>query len=156
MATHTEPSPLEQLTALLDQHGRDAAEWRKKLPALRAKTAAAGAILDRLARTWPTDPAPRRGYADVVLAAPSKDWAEKLAAQLRVLLPAARVELGAGPEQRSNAPLLFGFTVSCQVSLPGVPGTKTNRQVRAALATIKGLEVDYSEPLDLIVVSPSG
>jgi hypothetical protein len=29
-------------------------------------------------------------------------------------------------------------------------------QVRAALAKLEGLEVDYSESLDLVVVAPSG
>jgi hypothetical protein len=71
MTTHAEPSPLQQLTTLLEEHGRRAAEWREKLPTLRAKTAATGAVLDGLARTWPSDSPPRRQYVDVVLAAPS-------------------------------------------------------------------------------------
>jgi nitrate reductase NapAB chaperone NapD len=37
-----------------------------------------------------------------------------------------------------------------------VRGSKATEQVRAALANIEGLEIDYSEPLDLVVVSPSG
>jgi hypothetical protein len=37
-----------------------------------------------------------------------------------------------------------------------VHGAKATGQVRAALAKIEGLEIDYSEPLDLVVVSPSG
>jgi hypothetical protein len=51
---------------------------------------------------------------------------------------------------------LTGFTVRCQVSLPGVPGATVTEQVRAALANMDGLEVDYSEPLDLVVVTPIG
>ncbi|HSZ15311.1 MAG TPA: hypothetical protein VK790_14850 [Solirubrobacteraceae bacterium] len=42
------------------------------------------------------------------------------------------------------------------MSLPGVRGAKVTEQVRAALADMEGLEIDYSEPLDLVVVSPSG
>jgi hypothetical protein len=35
-------------------------------------------------------------------------------------------------------------------------GAKATEQVRAALANVEGLEIDYSEPLELVVVSPSG
>jgi nitrate reductase NapAB chaperone NapD len=37
-----------------------------------------------------------------------------------------------------------------------VRGAKATEQVRTALANIEGVEIDYSEPLDLVVVSPSG
>jgi hypothetical protein len=51
---------------------------------------------------------------------------------------------------------LTGFTVRCQVSLPGMRGAKVTEQVRAALVNMDGLGVHYSESLDLVVVSPSG
>jgi hypothetical protein len=157
MTTDAQSSPFEELTVLLDEYGRQAAEWRERLPTLRARTAATGVMLDRLARTWPTDPPPRRGYADVVLAAPSKDWAEDVADRLRVILPAGtRVELGRGSESPRDAPLSSECTVNCEVWLAGVYGKKATAQVRTALATIEGLKVAYSESLDLVVVSPSG
>lgn len=157
MATQAQPSPLEQLTALLDEYGRETAEWREKLPTLQAKTAAIGAVLDRLAETWPTDPPPRHEYADIVLAAPDMEWAENVATRLRnTLPPGAQIDLGEpGASLRDRRPPA-GFTVRCQVSLPGVPGTKATGQVRAALANMGGLEIDFSEPLNLIVVSPTG
>jgi hypothetical protein len=155
MATDTQPSPLEQLTALLDEYGRQTSEWWEKLPILRAKTVASGVVLDRLAQTWPTDPPPRRGYADVVLAAPTREWAREIVAQLRNALPfGAQVDLGARGEGLRDGQPLTGFTVSCQVSAPGVSGATVTKQVRTALANMEDLEVDYTEPLDLIVVSP--
>jgi hypothetical protein len=54
----------------------------------------------------------------------------------------------------TGAPAPFGFTVRCQVSLTGTPAEKATGQVRAALAGMNDLDVDYSEPRDLVVVSP--
>ncbi len=157
MTTQAQPTPLEQLTALLDEYGRQTAEWREKLPTLRAKTAAIGAVLDRLAETWPTDPPPRHKYADVVLAAPEREWAEHVATRLRNALPSGvQIDLGGPGESPRDGRPPTGLIVRCQVSLPGVSGAKATKQVRAALANMGGLEIDYSEPLNLIVVSPSG
>jgi hypothetical protein len=72
----TEPTPLEQLTALLDERADASEEWRKMLPTLRARSAATSAVLSELARTSPTDSRPTRDYVDIVLAAPSRDWAQ--------------------------------------------------------------------------------
>jgi hypothetical protein len=157
MAAHAEPSPLERLQSLVHAQAGPALEWRTKLPTLRAQSAATSAILRELARTPPTTPRPEREYADVVLAAPTKEWAEDVAGRLRHALPSeAQVRLGAPGESLRDGQTLTGFTVRCQVSLPGVRGAKATEQVRAALANIEGLEIDYSEPLDLVVVSPSG
>lgn len=157
MTTQAQLSPLEQLTALLDEYGRQTAEWLEKLPTLQAKTAATGAVLDRLAQTWPTDPPPRREYADVVLAAPEREWAEHVASRLSNALPSGvQIDLGAPDESLRDGGPPTGLTVRCQVSLPGWSGAKTTEEVRAALANMGGLEIDFSEPLNLIVVSPSG
>jgi hypothetical protein len=115
------------------------------------------AVLGELARTPSSTPLPLREYADVVLAAPTREWAEDVADRLRNALPSGvRVDFGAPGEGLRDGPPLTGFTVRCQVSLPGVRGAKVTEQVRAALADMEGLEIDYSEPLDLVVVSPSG
>ncbi len=133
-----------------------AREWLAKLPTLRAQSAAISVVLE-LARTPPTAPRPERDYADVVLAAPTKEWAEDVADRLRKVLPSGvQIDLGAPGEGLRDGEPLTGFTVRCQVSLPGVHGAKATAQVRAALANMEGLEIDYSEPLDLVVVSPSG
>lgn len=157
MATHAELSPLEHLHALVRDHAGPAREWRTKLPTLRAQSAATSFLLRELARTPPASAAPERGYADVVLAAPTKEWMEDVADRLRRALPAgAQVQPGTPGEPLQEGQPLTSFTVSCQVSLPGAPGAAVTRQVRAALAKLEGLEVDYSESLDLVVVAPSG
>jgi hypothetical protein len=114
-------------------------------------------MLGELARTSPVTRVPERGYADLVFAAPTKEWAEDVADRLRRTLPSTvQVDLGAAGDGLRDGQPLTGFTVRCQVSLPGMRGAKATEQVRAALANMEGLEIDYSEPLDLVVVSPSG
>lgn len=157
MTTRAEPSPLEHLQALLQEQAGQAREWRMKLPTLRAQASATSFTLEELARTPPTTSVPERGYADVVLAAPTKEWAEEVAGRLRDALPSGvQVDLGAPGEPLRDGQPLTGFTVRCQVSLPGVPGAVVTGRVRAALAKMEDLEIDYSEPLDLVVVAPSG
>jgi len=157
MTTRAEPSPLEHLQALMQDQAAPAREWRMKLPTLRAQASATSFKLGKLARTQPTTSVPERGYADVVLAAPTKEWAEDVADRLRDALPPdVQVELGAPGEPLRDGQPLTGFTVSCQVSLPGLPGATVTEQVCAALVNMEGLEVDYSEPLDLVVVAPIG
>jgi len=72
------------------------------------------------------------------------------------LASGVQVDLGVPGEGLRDAQPLTGVTVRCQVSLPGVRGAKATEQVRAALASMEDLEIDYSEPLALVVVSPSG
>jgi hypothetical protein len=156
MTTRAEPSPLEQLQALVQAQAGPAREWRMKLPALRAQTSATSTVLEELARTRPAVSLSERGYADVVLAAPTEEWANDVAERLRDALPAgAQVNLGAGGESLRDGQPLTGFTVRCQISLPGVQGATVTRQVRAALAQWGDLDLGYSEPLDLVVVAPS-
>jgi hypothetical protein len=157
MTARAQPSPLEHLQTMIQDHAGPAREWRTKLPTLRAQASATSFKLGELARTPAASSVPERGYADVVLAAPNKEWAEDVANRLRDALPAeVRVELGVPGEPLRDGQPLTGFTVSCQVLLPGVSGTAVTRQVRAVLAKIESLETDYSEPLDLVVVAPSG
>ncbi len=157
VTTRAEPSPLEHLQALVQKQAGPAREWRTRLPTLRAQTAATSFKLGELARTQPATSRPEHGYADVVLAAPTKEWANDVADRIRDALPAGvQVDLGAPGEPLHDGQPLTAFTVRCQVSLPGVPGAAVTRQVRAALANMEGLEIDYSELLDLVVVAPSG
>jgi hypothetical protein len=156
MATHAEPSPLERLQLLVREQAGPAREWRTKLPILRAQSAAISALLEELART-PITPVPERGFAALVLAAPTRDWAEDVVARLHNALPSgAEVALGAPGEGLRDGQLLTGFTVRCQVSLPGMRGAKATGRVRAALANMEDVKVDYSELLDLVAVSPAG
>ncbi|HLM87194.1 MAG TPA: hypothetical protein VK272_13505 [Solirubrobacteraceae bacterium] len=155
MATQAQPSAREQLARLLDEQSRRTAEWLERLPAVRAKSAAMGVVLDRLANTWPTDPPPRHPYADVVLATPDKLWAEDVATRLRnALPPGARIDLGTFVPSAGDGEWMTTFTVRCPVSLPGVSGAKTTERVCAALAAMDDLVVDYTEVLSLVVVYP--
>jgi hypothetical protein len=88
MATHAEPSPLERLQSLAHAQAGPAREWRTKLPTLRAQASATSAVLGELARTPLATPLPDREYADVVLSAPTREWAEDVADRLRNALPA--------------------------------------------------------------------
>jgi hypothetical protein len=149
-----EPTPLEQLTSLLDERADASEQWRKMLPTLRARSAATSTMLSELARS-PADSRPTRDYVDIVLAAPSRDWAQDVTDRLRQALPLARVELGVSGAPLPDAPPP-GYTVRCHVSLPGVSNGKAVAEVRTALAKRADLEVDYSEPIDLVVVTPRG
>lgn len=156
MTTHAERSPLERLQSMIRDQAGPAREWREKLPILRAQSAATAALLDALAQT-PITPVPEREFAALVLAAPTRDWAEDVAARLHNALPSgAEVALGVPGEGPRDGPPLPGFTVRCRVSLPGVRGAKATEQVRAALANMGDLKIDYSELLDLVAVSPAG
>jgi hypothetical protein len=157
VTTQAESSPLQRLQSLVHAQAAAAREWRAKLPTLRAQTSATLFLLEELARTPPTSPIPDRAHADVVLSAPTREWAEDVASRLRHALPSeARIDLGAPGDTRRDGQPLTVFTVRCQVSLPGMRGAQATKQVRAALANMEDLETDYSKPLDLIVVSPSG
>jgi len=151
----TKPSPLEQLRTLVDERAGSAIDWRDSLATLRAQASATSAVLSELAQTPLTDSPPQRKYVDIVLAAPSRDWAEDVASRLLQALPLARVELGTPGERLPDAPRP-GYTVRCQLSLPGVSNGKAVAEVCAALEKMDDLEVDYSKPIDLIVVTPRG
>jgi hypothetical protein len=151
----TEPTPLEQLTTLLDERADASEQWRKMLPTLRARSAGTSVVLSELARTSPTDSRSTRDYVDIVIAAPSRDWAQDVTDRLRQALPLARVELGVPGAPLPEAPPP-GYTVRCHVSLPGVSNGKAVAEARSALAKMTDLEVDYSESIDLIVVTPRG
>lgn len=148
---------LDELKTLAAQQTTRASEWNDSLSTIRAQASATSVILDQLAQTPPTEPKPRREYVAVVLAAPSQGWANDVVDRLRNGLPSgARVELGGPGEALRDAPPPTGYTVRCQVFVPGVPGAKASEMVRSVLARMDDLEVDYSEPIDLIVVAPRG
>jgi hypothetical protein len=156
MATHAEQSPMERLQAMVDAQAGQALEWRTKLPILRAQSAATSVMLGELARTPSIAPRPDRDYADVVIAAHTREWAESVADRLRSALPSGHVDLGAPGEGLGDSRPLTGYTVRCQVWLPGARGAKATAQVRSVLAKMDDLVIDYSVSLDLLAVSPSG
>jgi hypothetical protein len=155
MPKNAELPPPDRLQSLVQAHAARAREWRMKLPTLRAQSSATSFMLRELARTPPGGVAHKSAYADVVLAAPTKQWADQVANRLRRALPSgAQVDLMCGEPQPQAQPLT-SLIVRYRVSLPGVPGMVTTEQVRAALARMEELETRYSETLGLVVVAPS-
>lgn len=130
--------------------------WRASLPTLRAQSLATSVILQRLAETPVLAvPAPQSAAVDVVLAAPSKEWAQDVERRLRDALPKADVRLGQPSERLPDAPPPSGFTVRCEVVvLPKTAHGEVRDAVLRAFRSMGGLEIDYSEPIDLIVVAP--
>jgi hypothetical protein len=150
----TDSSPLEELKDLLAREAPSVDIWRDSLPTLRAQAAATSIVLQRLAQTpVSTVPQPRSAPVEVVLAAPSKDWAEGIERRLREALPQADMRLGRPGERLPEAPPP-GFTVRCEVRLPKITHANARDAVLHAFRSMDGLEVDYSESIDLIVVAP--
>lgn len=151
-----ESSPLEELSELLAKHAPSASRWLDSLPTLRARASATSVILQELAQT-PASARPRRtAGVRLVLAAPSKEWAENVECRLREALPQdATVRCAQPGERLPHAPPPPGCTVRREVVLPKSSAAIARRDVLAALSSITGLEIDYSEPIDLIVVAPA-
>jgi hypothetical protein len=148
------PAP-DRLKELLEEQSAQARRYAHEVPFLRAAAGATSAALTQLAETPPGTPLPRRTYVDIVLDAPDRGWAEKIAARLRSELPDAQVNLGPSSAGLQAAPPPSGYVVRCEVSWPG-QARDAKGAVRKVLAGMSDVEVDYSEPIDLVVVRPSG
>jgi hypothetical protein len=151
----TDPSPLEELKDLLAKTAPAAKAWRDALPILRAQSSATSVVLQELART-PISAVrrPRTAGVDVVLAAPSREWAEDLVSRLEDALPQARLRFGQPGERLPDASPPECI-LRCEVLLPKVLHTEARDVVLRAFRSMDGLKVDYSEPIDLIVVAPA-
>jgi hypothetical protein len=148
----TRSSSLQQLETLINEQAQSARDWRDELATLRARSYGTSVALTELARKPLGETAPRQ-YVDVVLAAPSENWAKDVERRLRHELPTAQVRLEAeGPLAPPPPPLVY--TVRCEVSLPGSTGRDARDLVLAALQKMANVEVDYSKSIDLIVVTP--
>ena len=152
-----EPSPLEQLSSLLEGQADSQRKWRESLPIMRAQSLATSVMLNELAQTWPTDPIPQHKYADLAIAAPDKGWAEDVLDRLCQLLPeGARAEKGAFSGYLADVPPPSGFVSRYHMFLAGTSGAEAMEEVRGSLAEMDGIEVDHSAPLNLVVVYPRG
>src|SRR3989442_11758279 len=78
----TKPSPLEQLTELLDEQEPRSNIYRELLPTLRAQASATSVVIGGLAQTSPANPLPKREDVEIVLASPSKAWTEDVVLRL--------------------------------------------------------------------------
>lgn len=144
--------PLDQLQRLLTEKERQRGVWAPQLETLRAQASATTAVLSELAQTAVR---PQRPEVEILLAGPDQNWAEEVMHRLRMALPAATVNRHEARTPLREAPS-SGCTVRCSVALSGIPHAEAVQKVRAELASIPDLEVDYSEPIDLIVVTPRG
>ncbi|MFI4991623.1 MAG: hypothetical protein ACHQHO_12025 [Solirubrobacterales bacterium] len=145
-----ERSALEKLSSLVDEHEQSASDWRASLPALRAQASATAAVLSELAQV-PSDESSSSEYVDVLLAAPDRAWADDVIARLRHDLPAAKVMMYS-EQAPDTSPA--GYTIRAQVSIPGVERSAASQRVRSTLMGMSDLAVDYSEPIELVVVAP--
>jgi hypothetical protein len=147
--------PLQELKDLLDAQEQSVDLTRHYRDVLRSQASASAAVLNELASTPITASPVQRSYVDVLIAAPSRDWAEGIAAHLRSALGAgAEVLLGLPGEPLPDSVPPTGFTVRCEVRLASVSASEARDRVRRALSNIDDAEVDYSQPLDLFVVTP--
>jgi hypothetical protein len=150
----SEPKQLEQLRKLLAGRETEVELWNESSPALRARASASTAILDELAQQPPTAPARQGRGVDVLVSAPAAEWAAGVLLRLREALP----DWPAGPletwRREAVQPGVPGSIVRITVDVPERDGRLPVERVRSALTRIEGVSVDYSEPLDLIVVTP--
>jgi hypothetical protein len=146
---------LERLRTLVRQRELQTRIWRERQPALRAQAAANAAVLDYLARPAPSNPAPapRRGV-DVLLAAPNAKWALGVMVRLCEAFPEWNGSfLAAGMrEGHVTGMLSHSFILRFCVDIPGEREAAA-RRVRSTVEEA-GLRTDYSQPLDLLVVTP--
>jgi hypothetical protein len=150
----TEPqadAPLAELRRLLDDEREEAVRWAPQLAYLRNAASASAAVFSELAR--PLEPVhPRRKYVDVLLALPDQQLVARVVTDLRRVLGTAAIVNVLDDQDQGASPL--GRTIRCQVFVPGEIGDDATERVRAALAAMRDVDVDYSDSIDLIVVTP--
>jgi len=144
----------DRLTELLEKHSARAKRYTFEIPVLRAAAAAASARIARLARTPAGAAPPQRTYVDVVLAAPSREWAEDVAERLRSELSDAQIHLRPPGTRLADAPTSRGYVVGCEISWRGQTVPRAKNAVMMALAGMSDIEVDDNQRIDLVVVTP--
>lgn len=146
---------LEELKALVSEREATDSYWQSLLPTLRAQASASSAVLTELVQHQQATRGPRRAV-DAILAAPDEPWADQLIRELTAAVPNLRVNRGPAPEALRSAPPPSGYTIRLEIEPPASSEKNARDQVLAALAGIEHVDVDYSEPLDLMVISPRG
>lgn len=155
MADPKRKNALDELEALVKEREAGASYWQDLLPTLRAQASASSAVLTELVQHQ-TGPRSRRPIVDAILAAPDEAWADRVIGQLKAALPELLVDRGPSPQGLTSAPPPVGYTIRVGLELPAASQEAAREQVLAALARIEDADVDYSDPLDLIVISPRG
>lgn len=155
-----EKSALEQLKALVEEREPHVNVWRSALPALRAQASASAAVLGDLAKFEPGDQpgsAPRGESVDVLISAPDMEWGAYVLLRLREALPdwpAGEFRTWSADTFQPGVPPQ-AVVLRVPVHVPGRDGQTALQRVRAALTAMNDVSVDYSEPLDLLVVTPT-
>jgi len=146
-------SASDRLTELLQQQSERAKQYASEIPLLRAAAHATSDRLTRLAATPPGVSPPQQAYVDIVFEAPSRAWAEDLAVRLGSQLPNVQVNLGPSDTALQDAPVP-GYVIRCEVSWRDQAPLDAKEAVMRALADMGDVEVNYNEPIDLVVVAP--
>jgi hypothetical protein len=159
----TEPSdktPLDEFNELIADRESKVNLWADALPALRAQSSASAAVLNELAEKTPGNVQTRPGGVDLMLVAPEMaPWVRRVFAHLREAFPDER-SLRNPPIEMQRLPDNSGWpqpprTIKAHLDIKDAPDGPASRRVQAALAELPDVDVDYSEPLDLLVVTPS-
>lgn len=148
---------LERLRQLVAEQSVNATSRHAQLQQLQASAQATTLILDALARKPADASESHRSLADVLLVMPSSSDAERFVDHMKEALgPNAHIRLDLPTDERRDGPSLpSGYALRSQITVTGLYGADLSAHVQSALRTLEGVVVDYSEPLDLIVVTPA-
>jgi hypothetical protein len=142
--------PLRELTELLDNEDERRNNWASRRDALRAQGSATVSVLNELVHTTTR---PERPGVEVLLTGPGKEWVDAIERTLLAALPEANIDRDVA--NGSPQDLASDYIARDSIALPGLTHASAVQKVRSALSSITNLKVDYSEPIDLIVVTPS-
>ena len=90
-----------------------------------------------------------KSRVDILLAAPTKEWAAAVEAQLTSALGDEVDLVPMGPAAPDGA-VPSGFTLRYTAAVPG-PAAEAEQRVASALRSIPDVDVEYSAPIDLFV-----
>jgi hypothetical protein len=118
-----------------------------------SQVGASAAVLSDLAST-PIGAGPRPSHiagksrVDILLAAPTKEWADTVSTKLKSALGEGVDLVSIGPAPPEG--VYHGFALRYSAAVPGT-GTEAEQRVARALESIPEVDVEYSAPIDLFV-----
>lgn len=119
-----------------------------------SQVSASAAVLSDLAST-PIGARPRPSHlagksrVDILLAAPTKEWADTVVTKLTSALGDGVDLVSIGPAPPEG--VYHGFALRYSAAVPGT-STEAEQRVARALESIPEVDVEYSVPIDLFVV----
>jgi hypothetical protein len=141
--------PLRELTELLDNEDERRNSWAPHRDALRAQGSATASVLNELVHTTTK---PERQGVEVLLTGPGKEWVDAVERMLLAALPDASINRNVATGSPQD--LAPDYIARDSIALPDLAHASAVQKVKGALASMTHLKVDYSEPIDLIVVTP--